>query len=251
MDKKYNIVLASLVATIIGRILFVNYGFGGIPLPPADFSDTNVFLIILIVLIGGIIYLIISLIVLALVIYGFLGFIITPVSFFIALSNKNHSYKHKSYENYSVGNNSCRSYSQESLREIEKEAISKGVLAPGIKGQYIDEKSGKFREDIFFGLLSKNTNRSIDLETGKYQTENFMGGKNDTDTKIDFETGIISEKAFTGYKETGTRINQESGRIEEKGFLGWKKTDKRINPDTGKTQKKDGLLGIFWEDEKD
>ena len=167
-------------------------------------------------------------------------------------SNQNYSSKYSSsygsnsYSN-SYSNHNIKNYTQEELKEIETKAISKGILAPGKRGQYIDKQTGKFKEEYFFNLLSRNTDDSIDLASGKYQTKNIFGFKTDTGKKIDIESGRIYKKKDFGYEKTETRINQTTGRIEKKDGLGifWNKTDERINPRTGKKEKKDDL-GLFW-----
>ena len=163
-------------------------------------------------------------------------------------SNFSSSYESNSYSN-SYSNHNIKSYTQKELKEIETKAISKGILAPGKRGQYIDKQTGKFKEKYFFNLLSRNTDDSIDLASGKYQTEDILGFKTDTGKKIDIESGRIYKKKDFFYEKTETRINQTTGRIEKKDSLGifWNKTDERINPRTGKKEKKD-LLDLFWKE---
>ncbi|WP_340203538.1 hypothetical protein [Ascidiimonas sp. W6] len=185
-------------------------------------------------------------------IIGFFPSILCFIVGFTHKSNSSHNLKsiskyNSSYPSNSYSNDNLNDTTQEELKRMEKEAISKGILAPGKRGQYIDKKTGEFKRDYFFSLLNNKTKDSIDLETGKYQTKDFFGFKIDTGKKIDIESGIIYKKQDLGYEKTKTRVNQVTGRIEKKDDLGifWNKTDERINPKTGKREKKDDF-GIFW-----
>lgn len=255
-DLKYSLILLTLSA--LGFYMWINKVYMNIPAAFGwEVREHNFFVGIIGGLIAIIVWLILIIIVFGISLAGFFGIFITPILVIISLFSKdrmfgNFSSNKNTYNygrNYNNGYSSNGNYSQDTLERIEKEAISKGVLAPGKRGQYIDKRTGKFKEEFFFNLLNRDTDDSIDLKTGKYQTTNFFGTKTDTGKKIDLKTGEISKEAFFGnYEKTDTRINQDSGRIEKKGFFGdWQKTDERVNPDTGKKQEKD-FLGIFWKD---
>jgi len=227
-DLKYSLILLTLSA--LGFYMWVNEVYLSIPTAFGfEVREHNIIVGIIGGLITIILWLIVVIIAFVISLAGFFGIFITPVLVLISLFTKdkmfgNFSSNNKTYSssgNYGNGfNYNNGKYSQETLEKIEKEAISKGILASGKRGQYIDRETGKFKEEFFFNLLSKDTDDSINLKSGKYQTTNFFGFKTDTGKKIDLETGEISKETFFGnYEKTDTRINQDSGRIEKKGFL--------------------------------
>lgn len=254
MEKNYNSTIISAVATFIGFIVMINQWYIiDMPTFGIDLSNANLIEKLLAVIVLGIIWLVIAFIMIMIALYGIFGWIITPIIFYKdwkgqeTLFSKKISKINRRFSDNSSGSD-YRSSSNSIHNQQESSTNKKTLLAPGKKGQIIDQETGRFKTET--GPFFTKSDDRVDLETGKYKHETIFGIEIDSGKKIDIETGEMYEDDLLGYQKTGTRINQDTGRIEEDGLFGWEKTNDRINPETGKREEQD-WLGIWSEKDDD
>ena len=106
----------------------------------------------------------------------------------------------------------------------------------------VDPETGKIQTENWLGW--QDTGYRIDPDTGKVQKEGWLGWQ-DTGKKVEPETGELKTENWLGWKEEDQRVDPETGRIQKRSWLGWQDTGYRIDPDTGKVQK-EGWLG--WQE---